>query len=277
MGTLMASPLYLVWNVSVVVLLVRMKYHRSWRWLVGMIAVNCWQIGAILAVPLQDGHIPVAVRRVLAIHWWLPGEALLLALTVAAIIEALWRALKGIPDRHKVGVCLSLAGGLVFVGSASRGLLGILRYSDWYRQLIADRVVVNLCVAAAALIALGLAETFHRHHDPRYVRMHCGLLAVLAGGHVLLGDMLHWQYNNQIYRALESACLLGWMINASLLRREISGLRTSVRARVATPHSQSMPVASGQSPALAAPASLAYRLEGSRAPAWMPASRAGTR
>lgn len=238
---MLLSVLYLSWNLAVIVLLLRLKYHRSWRFLCAMLAANCWQIGVILAVPLQEGHIPVAIRRTLAIHWWLPGEVLLLGLTIAAIGEALWRAMAGIPARHKVGVSLSLAGALTATGLAAEYFLGIPKFGDWYRQAIADRLIVNLCMAAAALIAFGLAETFHRRHDPRFVRMHCGILATLASGHVILSDMAQWQHHNALYRALEAACLFGWIVNADLLRREAAAIDASTPVVRSTPRSPALP------------------------------------
>ncbi len=269
--------MFCLFNVVVVVLLLLLKYHREWQCLLPMLVANCWQIGVILSVPLEDKHIPVETRRLLAIHWWMPGEMLLLAFTVAVIVEALWRSLAGIPDRHKVGVCVSLLGGLAFAGTCARWLLKLPRYSDWYMQLISDRVVVNLCIASAALIAFGLAETFHRRHDPRYVRMHCGLFATLACGHVLLSDMTHWAHNHELYRALELACLFGWIVNADLLRRESAQLDAAVPASpsiakspvlpLPLPHASSNRSRSG-TPAV--PAALGCRgyQEASRVAAW---------
>ncbi len=271
------SALYLLANVVVVVLLLRLRYHRSWRFLCAMLAANCWQIVVRLAVPLSDGHIPVETRRLLAIHWWLPGETILMGLTIAAIIEALWRSLAGIPDRHTVGVVLSLAGGWVFTGSFAGWVLGIPRYSDWYKQLLADQVVVNLCIASAALIAFGLAETFHRRHDPRYVRMHCGLFATLACGHVLLSDMTHWAHNHELFRALECACLFGWLVNADLLRRESAPVAAALPASPSIAKSPVLPLplphaSSNQSRfgTRAVPAALGCRgyQEASRVAAW---------
>src|SRR5690242_2617587 len=105
---MLTGIMYLGANMLALYVLAKAKYYRLWPLLCAQIAATCWQIGVILVVPLSESTIPADVRRLLAIHWWLPGETVLLALTAGAIMEALWRAMAGIPKRHKCGVLLSL-------------------------------------------------------------------------------------------------------------------------------------------------------------------------
>ena len=204
--------LYLAANVAALYVLYRLAYGRLWPILLTQISLTCWQTGIILCIS--------PTSRIDAIHWWLPGDAVLLLLSAGAIFEGWWRGMNGFPHRHKVGVCLSLLGGMVFLGLCLRWILIMPQYVDWFEQLKADRLIWNLCAATLAIIAVGVACTLNRAQDPRFVRMHVGLLAVLAGGHVLFADLTHWTHSNALYRGLEVACLLGWIVNASLVRTE---------------------------------------------------------
>jgi len=209
---MLLSLLYLSVNLGCLAVLVSGKYYRMWRFLVAQIAVTCWQVGVLLFVPVSD--------RAMAIRWWLPGDIVLVGLSALAVLEVLWRSMRGFPDRYRYGVCLSLTAGFVFAGMSIRWLLDLPTYGDWFAQLRADRSVWNLCIAGAALIAVGVANTFNRGNDPRFVRFHGVLVAVLAAGHVLLADMTHWSQSRMLYRSLEAACCFGWMINANLLGQE---------------------------------------------------------
>lgn len=262
------SILYLAANVLAFLGLWRAGYYRTWRMLGLQIALTCWQVSVILVVGTTD--------RTTAIHWWLPGDLLLIGASAGAILEAWWRALDRFPRPHRWGVLLSFGGTAVFTGLCLRWLLPIQRFADWFEQVKADRLVWNLCTATLALGAFGIAMTFNRRNDPRYVRMHTGLLAVLSCGHVLLADLSHWNRSRALYRALEIACLLGWVINATLLRREISGLSTPARGGASTPRSQLRPAVAMRSHALAAPAWPGYHRAEESARAWTPASRAET-
>lgn len=215
MSEMLLSLLYLGANVCALGVLLSAKYYRMWALLCAQLAVTCWQVGVLLLVPVTD--------RTAAIHWWLPGDAVLVALTSLAVLEVLWRSMQGFPTRHRLEVCGWLTVGFVFAGMSIRWMLPMPVFADWFAQIKSDRTVWNLCIAAAALVAVGFAHTFNRTNDPRFVRFHGLLIAVLAVGHVYLADMTHWSQSRMLYRSLEAACCFGWIINANLLGREERG------------------------------------------------------
>ena len=191
--------------------------------LVAQVAVTCWQIGILLAIDGTD--------RTMAIRYWLPGDALLTCLTAAAVLEVLWRSMRGFPAHDKLGTIGGVTAGMLFSGMAIRWWMGLPVYADWFTQVKADRGVWNLCIAATAIVALGIACTFNRANDPRFVRFHATIVGVLAVGHVLLADVTHWSSSRMLYRGLEVACCLGWLINANLSGREAHWVARSGRAR----------------------------------------------
>lgn len=191
-----------------------------WPFLVAQLGVTCWQICVIAFLPLLDGAASPEVQRTLAIRWWLPGEVLLTAVTFCAVLEVLWRSLKNFPVANKVGVLISTASACVFSASCAK-LIGLPQFSDWFLQLRSDRLAGNVCIAALALCSFGIACTFNRRNDPRFVRMHAFLIAVLALSHVLFGGFGSWGAHHALYRQAEVSCLIGWVFNASLLRREM--------------------------------------------------------
>lgn len=209
---MLLSLLYLAANVATLGVLLSAKYYRMWAMLCLQVAVTCWQVAIWLFVPVSD--------RTMVIKYCLPGDFVLVLVSAAAVLEVLWRSMRGFPTANKIGVCVYSCIAFHFAGISMRWLLGMPRYSDWFVQVKADRAIVNVCIATMAIIAAGIAHTFNRHNDPRYVRFHGTIVAVLACGHVLLSDMSQWSASHTAYRALATACCFGWMINANLLGRE---------------------------------------------------------
>lgn len=209
---MLLNLLYLGLNVAALGVLMRAKYYRMWGLLVAQLAVTCWQIGAITAIGSTD--------RTTAIRWWFPGDLLLVVLTAGAVLEVLWRSMRGFPNAHKWGVCAWITISFVFAGMCIRWVLALPVNPDWFEQVKSDRIVWHLCIATAALIAAGIAHTFNRHNDPRFVRFHASIVAVLAIGHVVLSDVSRWSESRMAYRCLEILCCAGWCINASLSGKE---------------------------------------------------------
>lgn len=212
MSEMLLNLLYLALNVCCLGVLVSAKYYRIWGFLCAQLAVTCWQIIVLLFVPVSD--------RTMAIRYWLTGDIALVVLCGLAVLEVLWRSMRGFPTAHKVGVCIYSCVGMHFAGLSMRWLMGIPTHADWIVQYRSDRMMANLCIATLAIIAAGVAHSFNRDNDPRFVRFHGTIVAVLACGHVLLSDMTHWSEARAAYRMLEVACCFGWMINANLTGKE---------------------------------------------------------
>jgi len=202
---------YLGVNLVCLLVVTLTQYHRLWRLFTAQMAVTCWQIGVLLFVPITD--------RTAAIHWWLPGDIALLALTAAAVLEVLWRAMGRFPTPHKVGVLLGFVGGFTFAGMSMRWMLPMATYSDWFAQVKSDRIIVNLCIATCALIATGMMHSLNRGKHLWKIRVHGIIICALACGHVLLSDLTHWTSARMAYRGLEALCCAGWITTALWGRR----------------------------------------------------------
>lgn len=205
--------MYLAVNVAVLVLLIRLKYYRTWRMFTTMQAATCLQIAVRMAVPVADRHA--------AVLYWLPTEGVLILATLAAVLEILWRSMRGFEATYKWGVCGSLLAAMFFCSHAASRVLGLPHYADWFQELVrVDRVLFNLALATLSNLALGIAGTANRRNCPRFVQLHTLLLTILCAGHVWLADWSTWKISHELFRGLELSCLLGWLINASLLRDE---------------------------------------------------------
>ena len=201
---------YLGVNLVCLLVVTLTQYHRLWRLFTAQMAVTCWQIGVLLFVPITD--------RTAAIHWWLPGDIALLALTAAAVLEVLWRAMGRFPTPHKVGVLLGFVGGFTFAGMSMRWMLPMATYSDWFAQVKSDRIIVNLYIATCALIATEMMHSLNRGKRLWKIRLHGALICALACGHVIFADLTHWSSARTAYRLLEVLCCAGW-ITVALWRR----------------------------------------------------------
>lgn len=242
MAQMLLSLLYLAVNITCTGVLLSAKYYRMWALLCVQLAVTCWQICVLLFVPVTD--------RTMAIRYWLPGDIVLVAVTAAAVLEVLWRAMDRFHTRHRVGVCLWILATVAFAIPSIRWLLGLQAHAEWYEQIKADRMIWNLCIAVVALIAAGVAHTFNRTNDPRFVRFHGTLIAGLAVGHVLLADVAHWSQSRTVYRGWELVCCFGWCINANLSGKEALWLaKVEERVRPAL----ILPVANLQQPEVCLP------------------------
>ncbi len=254
------SLLYLAANLATLGVLVRSKYYRLWGIFAAQLAVTCWQIGVLAIVGTVD--------RQAVVSWWLPGDILLVFLCGAAVLEVLWHAMRGFPARNKLMVCGFAVVAMHFAGLSIRWIFHLPTYADWFAQARADRAIANLCIATLAIIAAGIAHSFNRHNDPRFVRLHATLIAVLAVGHVLLSDASRWSESHTAYRALELACCLGWLINANLIAREMHWVGLPVAAREAVAPAQCVPAV--RSSPLPERGGFGGRHWAARSDAWMP-------
>lgn len=205
---------YLGINVLCLLALGISKYYRLWPIFTALQAVTCLQIIILSWVPVAD--------RTMVIRWWVPGDVALSLLAGAAAIEVLWRSMRGMPQSHKLGVSASLLWGTAFACVSVRWIADLPSYTDWLAEFRTDRLLWNLGVAWLALVGIGILYTINRSTASRPLRMHATLFAVLACGHIVFSDATHWGASHALYRQLESACCLGWILTANLFRREVA-------------------------------------------------------
>lgn len=234
---------YLTANVACLAVLLWGRYYRLFPWFLAFQSLVCVQAGMRLLIATPD--------RQAWMRLWVPGEALLLAASVAIASESLWKSLRKVrlSRRHLVlqsylWVCL-----LSFcAGWASTG-------SDWYDGFLAGRSALFLSLAISAFAACWFGLRYSAAW-PRAARMHAALLAALFCGHVVMTDWSQWARSNLNWRLWAMLCCVGWVINCRFLAVEFASVDSrSARSdpmqsgdprplrRAAAPHSLRAPQA----------------------------------
>ena len=242
----MTGWIYFGITVLALVGLLALKYFKAWPIFCVYLASNILQS----FVRLQFGdrypsdHAAAAAVRDLAIKYWLPLECLAIILLCVAVGEILWRGMSGMSTRHKVTVCGSLVAMQAFTLHGQLHFLNLPHYADWFQELTRSYLTaIEFSVGAVAVFAFGNVVTINARACPHYTKFHSGIFLVLSVGSVWLTDFSNWAHSDAMVRWLKVSCLLGFCVNASLLR--LQGKLWGLREWQAAPRPDHVPFARG--------------------------------
>lgn len=207
---------FFIVNIVCLAVLVRCRYHKLFPLFLGAQTLTVWQAFVRIFVATDN--------RWEWIHYWAPGEALLLIATGAAVLESIWRSVQQLSRRARL---LTFYGLILFACSLvfavhSDGVTGQL-----YDRFLNHRTWLYLMFAILAFCGFWLGICTN-HVWPRVARMHMTLYATLMISHVSFGSWTVWEWSNKNYRWLEMLCCVGWCINSGFLARELSAVQKSL-------------------------------------------------
>lgn len=210
--------LFLACNLACLAVLVRKRYWQLFPCFCAALAATCWQAGATFWVDVAD--------RESWIHYWVPGERCLLALTAIALGEAVWRSVEKLSIGWRE---LTLAGLVLCAGG-----LTAWRYTsgsgDWYDQFLIRRTWLYLAFALFSFVGCWVGLMINRKLWPRAARMHLSLYAVLMIAHVWFSDINQWGHSHGSYRLTAMLCCAGWIMNAGFRAEELREIAAFLRA-----------------------------------------------
>jgi len=200
--------LYLCANLLALAIVLYRRYYQFCPVWCGMQALTAWQIYARMHVSVPD--------KASWIHWWVPGEVLLLAVTAAAVIEALWHSLRDWRGRKWI------AGGMTILAAWITSVcVDAPSSGDWYARFLVFRVNLYLMLAILSFATVWFG-TFHARKWARVDRMHSGLISGLMIAHVVIVDWLNWQNSGLQWRLFQTVACGGFVLNSYFLNREFS-------------------------------------------------------
>lgn len=229
--------MYLAVNLTCLIVLVRRQYTRIWPAFVLFQSLTCWQATVRLFV-----NSPRSWQFA-----WAPGEMVLLAVTIAAVGEVLWKSLKQIGP-YRLPTFASLLVGCYCLAAWAVDL----QPGSWYAQFLIIRTQIFLAMAMFSFFGFWAALWFNPRW-PRVGRMHACMVAVLMAAHVVIVDWSRWQWSNLEYRAVQMLCCAGWIINANFLDADLGQLVRIVQRAAVLPSHDQPAVPLGSLPILALP------------------------
>lgn len=204
---------YLALNLALFVLVLKRRYYSVWPAFCAAQLLTTVQAAVTIFVRPSD---------VWGNHWvWAPTEFTLVAMTAAAVLEALWKSLHFM--RGSWWRALTFGGlvwGCFFLALDVRLYAGYHEvFEGIYDHFLQERLYAYLFLALLAFVGAWVAT--YKRYTPRAVRMQLWIYSVLMAGHLLNADWLHWGWVNGQYRLLEVLCLVGWAINSKFQAFEI--------------------------------------------------------
>lgn len=209
------SIAFLIAHVALVLILFHTRYHTRdlYPWFFTWLAAATVQVGVTVIVPASS----VWGNRLV----WAPVEALVLALTLAAMAEAVWRRMRLMNRLLRFWLLFGL---VVTTFSATAALRGIPSGPYSYPQFLSDRVWLFLWLSIAGVIGFGFGVS-KEVRAPTLTRKHLVLYSLLMIAHTAVPDWERWTASNLSYRAVVVVLFIGWSMSAVRLRDDRRLLR----------------------------------------------------